>query len=206
MEKRHTRCLTLCSESNKHPLDLCLGQKCMQIWKQKTGRNDFKQRECLHLEFYRRWDIQWFYRSHPQIKARLSLCLSRFTSVHLSFAYVEFLRLTLYYRQFLKPNKSGGRKQDTAVELWWQCCFPKILTCWKPPQEPGLGDYSPISHIQLRFLLKYETMWMHLTHLGQMELKIIAILLAYDSDQQICLTNHSNPNNWILSCLLTMWQ
>ncbi len=75
MEKRHTRCLTLCSESNKHPLDLCLGQKCMQIWKQKTGRNDFKQRECLHLEFYRRWDIQWFYRSHPQIKARLSLSL-----------------------------------------------------------------------------------------------------------------------------------
>lgn len=90
------------------------------------------------------------------------LGLSSFTSVHLSFAYVEFLRLTLPDRQFLKPDKGGRRKQDTAVELWCPCWFPKIQTCWKRPQAPRLGGLQPKSSFNWEFYSSM-TLWLQST-------------------------------------------
>lgn len=137
MEKRPTRCLTHCSESNERPLGHCFRLKCMQsAGKRKTGHNDFKQRERRVFVFGLLQTLGYtvILQITSADQSHVPLCFSCFTSVHLSFAYVEFLRLTLPYRQFLKPDKGGGRKQDTAVELWCPCWFPKIHTCWKPPR------------------------------------------------------------------------
>lgn len=142
MEKRPTRCLTHCSESNERPLGHCFRLKSMQkAGKRKTGHNDFKQRERRVFVFGLLQTLGYtvILQITSADQSHIPLCLSCFTSVHLSFAYVEFLRLTLPYRQFLKPDKGGGRKQDTAVELWCPCWFPKIHTCWKPPRTRFRG-------------------------------------------------------------------
>lgn len=137
MKKWPTRCLTNCSQSNKCPLGHCFRLKSMQsARKRKTGHNDFKQRERRVFVFGLLQTLGYtvILQITSADQSHAPLGLSHFTSVHLSFAFVKFLRLTLPYRQFLKPDKGGGRKQDTAVELWYPCWFPKIHTYWKPPR------------------------------------------------------------------------
>lgn len=56
------------------------------------------------------------------------------------------------------PQARQRRREKTGYScgIMVPMLFPQDPYTMEDPQEPGLGDYSPRSHIHLRFSLKYE--------------------------------------------------